>query len=111
MCLLSDGRVGCFVLAARSPPRLLVDATAARCPLLSRGPGRPEVCCAAVQRRDQTALYEVCEDGGEQDRIWKDDLVDALKTRLGGGIKWERHTGTEKTGSQVQARTPCKGAA
>ncbi len=39
----------------------------------------------------QTALYEMCEEGTEEDRVCKDDLVEALKTKMGGATKWERH--------------------
>lgn len=39
----------------------------------------------------QTALYEVCEQTTEEHRVWKDDLVEALKPKLGQAIKWEKH--------------------
>ncbi len=39
----------------------------------------------------QTALYEVCEQASEEHRVWKDDLVEALKPKLGQTIKWEKH--------------------
>jgi hypothetical protein len=39
----------------------------------------------------KTALYEICEKGTQADCVWKDDVVSALKLKMGQHIKWEKH--------------------
>lgn len=38
----------------------------------------------------KTSLFDVCEPGTAQDRVWKDDIVDALKGSLGRGWTWTK---------------------
>ncbi len=36
----------------------------------------------------KNALMDVCEVGDEKDRIWKEDLVEALRSSLSRGLSW-----------------------
>lgn len=35
-------------------------------------------------------MLDVCEEGTDEDRVWKDDLVEALRSSLGRQLPWTR---------------------